>query len=163
MFPVLLSTLVSLLVSVPAIAPSITPDRLCPDPFTEAAARITQTGAGLYSVQSYSVRAGGNIDLADCFEDHAGFVAARPDFSFSLTGMLDYERLSIWVESECDTVLLMRSPARQWFYDDDTKELNPALEVREPANGTYQIWIGTYGSSLCNATLKLETFLNWEG
>jgi hypothetical protein len=142
-----------------AVAPS---SELCPDPREEAAVTIAHTGAGLYAPQTHEVLAGGTIDLATCSEDLAGFVALPADFAFALSEMADYERLALTVQSTCDTVLLVQSPAGEWFYDDDTNDLNPALDLLDPADGIYRVWVGTYGADLCEAALTLESFFNRE-
>jgi len=142
-----------------SFADHVTP-AVCPSPTAAAATVYTRTGEQLYAPQSFAVMAGGGFDLSDCFEDMFGNVAGPADFAFTLRGMVDYKRLMISVESDCDTVLLVRDPARRWFYDDDTEVLNPVLELVEPADGVYHVWVGTYESSLCEATLSLETFFN---
>ena len=48
--------------------------------------------------------------------------------------------------------------ARRWFFDDDSQGLDPVLDLKEPGDGVYHIWVGTYESSLCEADLNLETF-----
>ncbi|CAN5462567.1 hypothetical protein BH23BAC4_BH23BAC4_14480 [soil metagenome] len=56
--------------------------------------------------------------------------------------------LSIYVESNIDTTLLINAPDGQWYCDDDGgRGLNPLLVFSRPQSGVYNIWVGTYTAS----------------
>ncbi len=119
------------------------------------------TGQDLYSPNSYNVQAGGNQSLRNCGWNHTGNVISRPDFEFRIDGMEQYGRLEIRAVASCDTVLLVNDAGGQWYFDDDSYGgLNPAVNLYGARSGTYDIWVGTYGNSICNATLSMETWYN---
>jgi hypothetical protein len=132
----------------------------CPDFSLSANASYDATGNGLFMPQSYDVVAGGDQDLAACnMVSGAGYFIANPDFSFSLTEMDSY-LLEVSVDSGCDAALLVNTASGDWIYDDDSNgNLDPKITIAAPANGRYDVWIGTYDGNSCNAALKMETFL----
>jgi hypothetical protein len=72
----------------------------------------------------------------------AGWVTTRPDFELSYTaGDL---ALTISVESEADTTLIINGADGQWYCNDDTNGVNPQVRFDTPRSGTYDIWIGTF-------------------
>ncbi len=123
------------------------------------------TGQDLYSANSYSVTAGGNYDLSNCpGVPGTGMVISSPDFSFNLSGMGAYNRLEIEVTAQaCDTVLLVNSANASWFFDDDSRgNLQPRINIygQQNISGWVDVWVGTYGSNTCAATLEIETWNN---
>ncbi len=135
----------------------------CPT-ITEGRASYSVTGEDLYSPNTYSVVAGGNHDLQSCGFNHTGNVIAQPDFSFYTSGMGEYGRLEIEVTSQsCDTILLVNAADASWWYDDDSNgELRPAIDLygQGVISGRIDVWVGTYGSTTCNANVELETWYN---
>lgn len=116
-------------------------------------------GPDLWSPNSYSVTAGGSNLLRNCGFNHPGYVISSPDFEFQIDGLQGYNRLNIRVVGNCDTVLLVNDAYGNWYFDDDSGgNLHPAINLYSPGNGIYDIWVGTYGTGLCPATLTLETF-----
>jgi hypothetical protein len=115
-------------------------------------------GQDLWSPNSYSVIAGGNQYLPNCGFNNVGYVISQPDFEFVIDGLQGYQRLNIRVNGSCDTVLLVNDSSGQWWFSDDANGFDPAIDVYNPGNGTWDIWVGTYGPSTCQATLTLETF-----
>jgi opacity protein-like surface antigen len=129
----------------------------CPNVAASGMASDSQTGQALYSPTSYSVVAGGSTDLAACGLG-TGYVIDSPDFEFTLSGMDSYNRLNLRVDGECDTVLLVNDSTGNWHFNDDSNGLDPAIDIANPGNGVYDVWVGTYGDSTCQASLTLETF-----
>lgn len=115
-------------------------------------------GQDLWSPNSYNVLAGGDQYLQNCGFNHIGYVISQPDFEFSIDGLQGYNRLNIRVNGSCDTVLLVNDSSGQWWFSDDANGRDPAIDVYNPSNGTWDIWVGTYGPDTCSATLTLETF-----
>jgi hypothetical protein len=70
------------------------------------------------------------------------WVANAPDFQFNYTaGNLP---LTIHVESDADTTLLINLPDGTWVADDDSGgRLNPLLRFAKPQSGRYDIYVGT--------------------
>ena len=97
-----------------------------------------------------SLTAGGTINLRHCFQQQnwSGYVTTRPDLDLRWHG--NSRRLTIAVESNADTVLLINSPDGRWHYNDDHRGLNPAIIFYNPQAGLYDIWIGSYDGSRRN-------------
>ena len=83
------------------------------------------------------------------------YVAKEPDFK------LEYKAgkfaLTIHVESEADTTLLINLPDGTWVANDDQAEgnLNPLLKFEKPQSGRYDIWVGTFKKDTAPAVLKI--------
>ncbi|MBI3406836.1 MAG: peptidase S1 [Planctomycetes bacterium] len=87
--------------------------------------------------------------------DVAAFVAKAPDFQLEYTaGKL---ALTIHVEAEADTTLLINLPDGKWIANDDQApgNLNPLLKFDKPQSGRYDIWVGTFGKDTAPAVLKI--------
>ncbi len=82
-------------------------------------------------------------------------VSKAPDFRLHYTaGILP---LRIYVESKGDTTLLVNLPNGSWVANDDGGEgNNPQLLFEKPQSGRYDIWVGTFGPGLADATLKIS-------
>lgn len=151
--------------AVPAPAPTPAPAPVggCPS-YSFTGQSITTTGSVLYSPQRYSIQASGTTDLSGCGIAVApfGFANAAPTYTFYLSGMEEYGRLEIEVESSCDPLLLVNTADGQWFFNDDSDGLNPALNLSGPGqlNGRVDVWVGTYNGVACPATLEMETWYN---
>jgi len=127
---------------------------------------LDYSSADLYQPHSFKVIAGGNINLDNCRirannpppTYATGFVVAAPDFELYYRHQRGYE-LEFRVVSDCDSVLLINTGAANWYFDDDDNgNLDARIRLSAPSSGWYDIWIGTYDPSTCNATLTLETF-----
>jgi hypothetical protein len=90
-----------------------------------------------------NITAGGRYDLAGCFNTYGwgGSVASKPDFDLYWNG--SSSQLTIAVNSNSDTVLLINAPDGQWYYSDDPS----AITFSNPQTGLYDIWIGAYNGS----------------
>lgn len=111
----------------------------------------------LWSPQSFSVMAGGSANLANCPVPGRGYADARPNFDLTLTDNSARRELTIRVTASCDTVLLVNGANGQWSFNDDTDGLNPRISLPDARAGVYDIWVGTYSPTPCQATLYLET------
>lgn len=54
--------------------------------------------------------------------------------------------LSISVEADQDTTLVVQQPDGTLLCNDDFSGTDPAVEIRFPMAGTYHVWVGTYSS-----------------
>lgn len=104
---------------------------------------------------SVSLTAGGSIEvnMGSC---SYGFVANAPDvdFYYTTSGGSD---LYIYVDGANDTTLLINKPDGTWVCNDDgLGGGNPIVVISGAAGGLYNIWVGTYGDELTEATLSLS-------
>lgn len=102
-----------------------------------------------------SLTAGGSIEvnLGSC---NYGFVADAPDVNFRYTTSGGSD-LFIYVNSGDDTTLLINKPDGTWVCNDDgLGNSNPVVVVPGAASGLYNIWVGTYGDALSEATLSVS-------
>ena len=137
----------------------------CPNPSLRGMA-VTTSGSILYTPANYTVLAGGTQDVGLCGLPifASGYFQAQPNLSFFLSGMEGHGRLEIQGQSSCDTVLLVRTPSGEWYFDDDSNgNLNPMLDLYNTArlNGRLDVWVGTYSASgNCQAVIEMETWNN---
>jgi hypothetical protein len=103
-----------------------------------------------------NVTAGGTHRLENCgFSNATGFVTVRPDFDLYWTGSTS--QLTIAVESAADAILLVNAPDGSWHYFDDYRGTSPAITFYNPAEGLYDIWIGSYDGSRRNPARLIFT------
>jgi hypothetical protein len=76
----------------------------------------------------------------------AGFIDEQPDHTMQLTQAFNF--LSLQVQSNADTTLVVRGPGGTWCNDDYTDK-NPGI-AGQWLSGTYQIWIGSYAENVYN-------------
>jgi hypothetical protein len=121
------------------------------------------TGSYLYTARTLDVRAGGQYSITDCgirpnTDRGRGYVTETPDFSIRTSDMNRYS-LAISVVSACDSVLLINTGAKNWYYDDDDNgDLDARVTLSRPSNGWLDIWVGTHNGAVCDARVTLETF-----
>lgn len=107
-----------------------------------------------------NVTAGGTINMQRCFNGgYSGFVTTRPDFDLYWNG--SSSQLTIAVESRADAILLVNAPDGSWHYSDDYRGSNPAITFTNPAQGLYDIWIGSYDGSRRNPARLIFTEFNY--
>ncbi|HLT63752.1 MAG TPA: hypothetical protein VKZ92_04440, partial [Pseudohongiella sp.] len=61
-------------------------------------------------------------------------------------------------DSDDDTVMIISTPNTDWLCDDDSyTALNPLIEISNPEEGQYDIWVGTYESGeFVGGTLRIS-------
>ena len=106
------------------------------------------------------VAAGGSVDLSACPEiGQSGYVAAAPDFKFTYTGTAP-GTLSIGAVSltGADLILIVNDPNETWHTDDDNGfSTSPVVRIETPAEGVYDIWVGTFNDGAKDAAILLFT------
>lgn len=131
----------------------------CPDPEIAPVERHVAKGRDLWNPARFAVRAGGAFSLLGCGGTGWGYVRDAPDFVFELTRMRRFRRLHLRANAGCDTVLLLRAPSGQWYFDDDSGVGHTAsLSLAGPEDGVYTVWVGAFRPEGCDAQLTLETF-----
>jgi hypothetical protein len=106
------------------------------------------------------IRAGGQFDLSNCLDGAVGWAAAAPDFDlyYHTNGT---NTLTITVQANTDTLLLINDPAGEWWFDDDSGGGdNPSISLPKAADGLYDIWIGTYDRASGRAGTLIITELD---
>src|SRR5690606_22093225 len=107
-----------------------------------------------------NVTAGGTINMQRCFNGgYSGFVTTRPDFDLYWNGQSS--QLTIAIEARADAILLVNAPDGSWHYSDDYRGTNPAITFRNPRQGLYDIWIGSYDGSRRNPARLVFTEYNY--
>jgi len=102
-----------------------------------------------------SITAGGSVDLSQY--GHSGFTANKPDLDFYFTPLGNApEALTISVRSDTDTILLINGPDGVWYFSDDANGKNPAITFKNPRDGLYSLFIGTYDSETAKAELYIS-------
>lgn len=131
----------------------------CPD-FRLNGTQLSYTASQLYTPQTVSRIAGGNVDLANCMSiPGLGHVMQAPDFTMNYTADRPMQRLEIRTNTACDSILLVNLPNGTWLYDDDSNgALDAKIIVPAPQAGVYDIWVGTRFGGFCQGTMTLETF-----
>ena len=129
----------------------------CPDPRLEAQESYAYGWNDLIGGKSHPVIAGGYTPAELCFEDiSVGTFVDRPDFAFDLD-LEDQRQLRIYGEGECDTVLLVRAPDGTIYFNDDGGERSSdSLVTTAEGSGRYLVWLGTYGTELCEGRVTLR-------
>ena len=84
-----------------------------------------------------------------------GSIATAPDYSVTYNNAGAYP-LIFSVISMADTTLVINGPNGQWYCNDDSNGLNPAVRFDTPASGRYDIFVGTYSSTPAPATLYIS-------
>ena len=138
----------------------------CPDYTLWGNDRYEYSARDLYQPRGFNVVAGGQYNLASCgfraknwSGPMPGYMIKQPDFSITVNNLSGFQ-IEFRVVSDCDSTLLINTAARNWYFDDDDNgNADPKIRLTRPAsNGIYDIWIGTFDGSQCNAQLIVETF-----
>jgi hypothetical protein len=93
---------------------------------------------------SVDVLSGGGIDLSYLGAGCVGFASEAPDFDVNYTaGSAELLRFYFVAEAG-DTVMVVNAPDGSWYCSDDTDgSLDPMIDFVAPADGLYDIWIGS--------------------
>jgi hypothetical protein len=91
------------------------------------------------------VTADGNLPVPELLTNDAlcgGLVNLTPSYAFDWSGETD--ALSLFVEADGDTTLLVRAPDGSLLCSDDfgADNLNPLVTIAAPAEGRYLVWVG---------------------
>lgn len=87
-----------------------------------------------------------------------GFFISPPDFSFFLEGA-PQAQVRIFTSSpdpSCDTVLLANTPTADWYFNDDSAQLQSEIVMTGVPEGRLDVWVGTFDGSFCQTDLVVE-------
>jgi hypothetical protein len=101
---------------------------------------------------SIDIIAGGSVDVSSLAlgPDCTGFAANAPDFRFDYIGSTSRLRVFFVAADGSDTTLIVNAADETWVCNNDdpvSGTTNPMIEFSNPQTGTYDVWVGTYGSS----------------
>jgi hypothetical protein len=142
-----------------AALPGMTLAQTCPD-YEMDGAPLNYDADVLAQGQTTDVMAGGDVDLGQCLDlPGSGFVALSPDFDLALAGAGTGVDLQLSVTAACDATVLVNDYAGEWHFADDADgSTNPRLVITGAQDGNYDIWVGTFDTEICDASLTLQTF-----
>ena len=107
---------------------------------------ITMNLAAGYIMDPFfvSIQGGGTLDASDLGEGCTGFVNEAPALSVDWEGEADFFELFYY--SDHDPVMVVETPAGDYLCADDANELllDPVLQIDDPAQGVYNIWVGSF-------------------
>lgn len=108
------------------------------------------------SAEIRDVVAGGPLNLFAnaCGTGGHGHVAQAPDFTLYIDAQDSVGRLELAASGECDTLMLVNDPMQGWHFNDDHNGLDPMVGFAEAVPGRYDVWVGTYGDALCQASFS---------
>lgn len=95
---------------------------------------------------SVPVIAGGDIDTSTLGlgDQCVGYATTQPDVRLNWSGTSQLLRIFVVADSaNGDTALLVNDPQGNWYCDDDAVSLNPMVDLDNPLEGQYDIWIAS--------------------
>jgi serine protease Do len=88
---------------------------------------------------------GGEVEVAYLGGDCRGYAAIAPDYRLSWSGASSELRVFFTAGDGGDTTLLVNLPDGSWICNDDADgTLDPMVVIGEPAEGQYDVWVGSY-------------------
>jgi hypothetical protein len=91
---------------------------------------------------------GGPVDASTLSAGCVGNIFNVPDAQIELTSRLPLFRVYFTAaETSMDTTLVVQLPDGSFVCNDDFQGSNPLVEIGEPQQGTYFVWVGTFGST----------------
>jgi hypothetical protein len=75
------------------------------------------------------------------------------------------EMISLFATSQTDLVMAVRTPEGQWYCNDDSFGLNPAVQVYGASAGDYLVYVGAYSQGAAGRYVLMAAMgePNWEG
>ena len=103
-----------------------------------------------------NIQAGGSVDGSRLPGSCTGYISEAPDFEVTYSaGSLP---LVFRTVSGADTTLIINGPDGQWSCDDDSfGDGDAQVRFNRPQSGTYDIWVGKFGSGGTAAARLLIT------
>ena len=93
-----------------------------------------------------ALASGGDVDASTISPDCNGYISNAPDFRVNYEAGTTFP-LIISALSDNDTTLVINGADGQWYCNDDSDGLNPAVTFATPVSRQYDIWVDTYGEA----------------
>ena len=87
---------------------------------------------------------GGDVDASYLGGGCVGYAAQAPDVRLDWGGASDELRIFFKADAGEDTALLVNLPDGTWVCNDHADSLDPLIVLENPAEGQYDIWVGSY-------------------
>jgi hypothetical protein len=90
-----------------------------------------------------SLQGGGPEEASTLSQECAGYIPKSPAVTVDYKGKADL--LKAFFYSDGDTVLVVQTPDGKYLCNDDTNALllDPTVEIQKPAQGRYNVWVGS--------------------
>jgi hypothetical protein len=90
-----------------------------------------------------SLQGGGSVEASTLSEGCAGYIPANPTVAVDYKGKADMLRAFFY--SDGDPTLVVQTPDGSYLCSDDTSRLvlDPTVEITQPVQGRYSVWIGS--------------------
>lgn len=96
--------------------------------------------------QIIPLTAGGPVDMSYAGAGCSGFTTSAPSYSVNYSAGA-YSLLRFFFVGGSDTTMVINDPFGNFYcMDDSFGTLNPTIDFTSPANGRYDIWLGTYNA-----------------
>lgn len=91
-----------------------------------------------------SLNGGGEIDASTLDPECVGFITEAPTFAVNWEGEAEF--FDIFYYSDFDPTLVLQLPDGSYLCNDDASDnvLDPELLIESPAEGQYNLWVGSY-------------------
>ena len=93
---------------------------------------------------------GGDVDIdeLDLGEGCTGYATSAPDFRIFLSGNSPAIRIFFVPDEEGeDATLVVNTATAGWVCNDDYSGWDPLVEIEDPPDGQYDVWVGSWSSS----------------
>lgn len=91
---------------------------------------------------------GGTVDASTADPACRGFVTSTPDLVLVWAG--EAATLRLFFNSLGDTTLIVNQPDGTYVCSDDGDGLNPVIDINNPTEGEYAVWVGSFSNSALN-------------
>jgi hypothetical protein len=90
-----------------------------------------------------SAQGGGPVEASTLSKECTGYIPAKPTVTVDYKGKADL--LKAFFYSGGDPTLVVQTPDGKYVCGDDTNRLvlDPTVEIKQPAQGRYNVWIGS--------------------
>ncbi len=96
--------------------------------------------------RTQEVASGGIVDVSYLGGGCTGWASSAPDFSVRYTIIGFSSLLRFYFEGSGDATLVINDPQGNWSCNDDSEfgGVNPLIDFSNPADGRYDIWVGSF-------------------
>ena len=88
---------------------------------------------------------GGEVEAAYLGGECTGYAAVAPDFRMNWSGIASMLRIFFAADDGGDTTLVINLPDGSWVCNDDADgTVDPMVVLRNPPQGQYDVWVGSF-------------------